>query len=119
MQAVTLVSLPGRRSESVAAVADLYLAKIPPIMLAPDTSIALFVWVPVCTRDGTVSAQYAAMIGILCSVGCLVIGAVMAVYWMKNRVRKHQKREKRRAEVRLVLLMSLAAGQHQQQHALE
>jgi hypothetical protein len=50
-------------------------------------------------RDDTVPTEKAAFIGVFCSLGCLVIGAVLAVYWMKHKVRQHSKREKRRAEV--------------------
>jgi hypothetical protein len=46
-----------------------------------------------------VTAGGAALIGVLCSIGCLAIGAALAVYVMKQRVRQHKKREKRRAEV--------------------
>lgn len=52
------------------------------------------------------TAGGAALIGVLCSIGCLAIGAALAVYVMKQRVRQHKKREKRRAEV--------SSMQHQQ-----
>ena len=67
-----------------------------------ETNGALKLATRVChivCRDGTVTAGGAALISVLCSVGCLAIGAALAVYVMKQRVRQHTKREKRRAEV--------------------
>lgn len=51
-------------------------------------------------REGFVSARHAALIGGMCGVGCLIIGAMAAVYVMRQRVRQHRRLEKQQAEVR-------------------
>lgn len=55
-----------------------------------------------CRRPPYVSAGYAALIGVLCSIVCLALGAVAAVFVQKHRMRMLKQKEQRQAEVRLV-----------------
>jgi hypothetical protein len=50
-------------------------------------------------RPSIVTAANAALIGAMCGIFCLLVGAVLSVIWMRHRMRHLKAKEKRKAEV--------------------